>query len=119
MRERRYANSFTRSIILELLKQDQVLTEFTSERPTKWHPSTVVNPETGAVFSPTECWEFIKELVRRGHPIEEMVLDHPEGATGYVMIVPGESVERDVYIKLEIVNERTSLIGRSFHYSTN
>lgn len=119
MRERKYANPFARFIILDLLKQGQVFTEFTSERPTKWHPDNVENPETGAVFTPTECWEFIKELVRRGHPIEEMVLDHPEGATGYVMIVPGDSVERDIYIKLEIANERTCLIGRSFHYSTN
>ena len=119
MRERRYANRIARSIILDLLKQGQVHSEFTSERPTKWHPDEVENPETGILFTHTECWAFIEELVENDHPIEEIILQHPEGATGYVMIIPGVSVERDIYIKLEIVNERKSLIGRSFHYSTN
>ena len=123
MSERKYggpkfANPFVRHRILKLFKQGRFYTRFTQKRPTEWQPDKVINPETGKTFTHTECWAFIEKLVRNEVPIEEIVMFHPEGATGYVMKVPGNSEEREIYIKLEIISETDSLLGRSFHYST-
>lgn len=66
MRKRKYvdpkfANDFVRHRILRLFKQGRYHSGLTSERPTKWHPDKVKNPETGKVFTPAECWAFVEK----------------------------------------------------------
>lgn len=66
-------------------------------------------------FTPVGAWEFIAALLEGGHPVDEMALDKPPRATGYVIKATGTS-NRTIYIKLEIVGP--NIHGRSFHYST-
>jgi len=64
-------------------------------------------------FTPAGAWQFIAECLEAGHRIEPMMLEQPEGKTGYVMkVLLGTKM---VYIKLELGSGK--VIGRSFHYS--
>jgi hypothetical protein len=80
--------------------------------PSKWWPHEVDNPETRLRFSDWSAWELIATAIEAGLEIEEIVLDIPEGKTGYVMKIPLGS--RRVYVKWMLGAGK--IIGRSFHY---
>ena len=88
---------------------------FTPERPTKWHPNTVVNPETGHPFTLSGAWEFIATCAEQGHEIEVLSLRKPAGAPAYVMKVWLEGNRPRLYVKVEVRSGR--ILGRSFHES--
>jgi hypothetical protein len=91
--------------------------EWTRDIPTDWNPTSVRNPETGLVFTEVSAWDFVANLIEMGHPLQEVELDKPPCATGYVMLVPLEPGKPDLYIKVHPYGGGR-VYGRSFHYST-
>ncbi len=89
--------------------------EFTSERPTKWQPNSVLDPETGYPFTLAGAWDFIATCAEQGHRIEALSLRKPPGAKAYVMKIWLEANRRRLYVKVELLSDR--IIGRSFHES--
>jgi hypothetical protein len=83
--------------------------------PCDWQPTTVTNPTVGMPFTDIDAWRFIAELAESGHPMEEIMLDQPKGAKGYVMIVELEVNTPNLYIKVQLKGGK--IFGRSFHYS--
>lgn len=95
-------------------------TRVSGGRPARWEPGNVNNPRDrylGGVFTEETAWSFIEENLRDGHEVETMVLDHPPGATGYVMKIRVETDVPRVYVELELPKSRRNVLGRSFHYS--
>ncbi len=84
--------------------------------PRDWRPTEVVNPATGEPFTAWGAWEFIAELLERGHALEEVVLDNPPGKRAYVMRVDLQRDRPQLYIKVQLGSG--FIIGRSFHPST-
>ena len=93
------------------------VTEFNPDRPTKWCPGQVHNPDgvLDSHFTDASAWEYIATKLENGHPVEVMRLDKPSGATGYVMKIDVEPESPKLYIKLQLGSGK--IIGRSFHYS--
>lgn len=89
--------------------------EWTKDRPTDWRPYTVRNPLSDDYFTNEGAWDFIADLLDRGHPVEIITLEKPPGKTGYVICVECEADQPPLYIKLEL--GRSVVYGRSFHYS--
>lgn len=80
----------------------------------RWFPTSVIDPATGAPFTEYGAWEYVAILLESGHACEIVVLDSPPGKSGYVVkceIEPG----KQLYIKLRLGTD--VVIGRSFHYS--
>lgn len=92
--------------------------EFRRDRPIRWEPETVQNPSgiIDSYFSESSAWELIVHLLESGEEVEEITLDKPPGATGYVMVVEIQPEKPPVYIKVQLGSGQ--IIGRSFHYST-
>ena len=63
------------------------MTEFHPDRPTKWCPGQVRNPDgvLDSYFTDISAWEFVAAMLENGHPVEVMRLDKPPGAKGYVV----------------------------------
>lgn len=94
-------------------------TEFTIQRPTKFRPNEVWNPETQMPFTERGAWHFTARLLENGCKIEAVSLRKPPGAVGWVILTPLEDrygETRDVYIKLQLCDSNR-ILGRSFHYS--
>ena len=91
-------------------------TRFERERPTRWNPQQVRNPEGGLPFSDPGAWDLIASKIESGHQVEIVELQKPKGATGYVMLIELEPEMPLLYVKLELKSDR--IFGRSFHYST-
>ena len=91
-------------------------TRFEKERPTRWNPRQVRNPEGGLPFSNPGAWDLIASKIESGHQVEIVELQKPKGATGYVMLIELEPEMPLLYVKLELKSDR--IFGRSFHYST-
>lgn len=89
-------------------------TVFTSAMPVRWNPTNVLHPKTGVAFTQDGAWEFVRQLLEDGCEIEEIILNHPPGRTGYVIICDGYQGEK-IYIKLQLGSGQ--VIGRSFHLS--
>ncbi len=85
------------------------------ERPTRWRPQTVNEPESGLPFTDRGAWNFVADCIEEGHELQERFLRKPEGARGYVMHIRLEANRSLLYVKVELVGGR--LWGRSFHYS--
>ena len=82
--------------------------------PHRWHPTQVMDPDSGQPFTPVGAWEFIVSLLQGGVEIETKILDAPEeGKKAYVIVTPLGA--RTLYIKLQLGSGH--VIGRSFHYS--
>ena len=88
---------------------------FTPERPTKWQPNTVLDPETGHPFTLSGAWDFIATCAEQGQRIEVVSLRKPAGAKAYVMKVWLEANRRRLYVKVELLSG--GILGRSFHES--
>lgn len=83
------------------------------DKPNKWRPHEVICQETGAPFTDAGAWEYIADLLDRGHPLEEAAQEQPPGVTAYVMLVA--LAEETLYIKVRL--GAGFILGRSFHYS--
>ncbi len=95
-------------------------TRISGGRRARWEPGNVNNPQDrylGGKFTEETAWSLIFEKLRDGHAVETMVLDHPPGATGYVMKIRVDANLPRVYVKLELPKNRRKVLGRSFHYS--
>lgn len=92
-------------------------TDFHPQRPTKWQPQTVLNPDgvLDRYFTDAAAWELIACQLDEGHPVEMVALRLPPGATGYVMKIDVSPGAPSVYVKLQLGPGK--IIGRSFHYS--
>jgi len=77
-------------------------------------PNSVADPQTLLPFTEVGAWNFVADSVEDGVTIEEVVLEKPPGATGYVIKVTVSRTDT-IYIKLRL--RGTLVIGRSFHYS--
>lgn len=90
--------------------------EFSSERPTKWHPTQVINPAGGldTPFTLAGAWELIASKLESGHDVEVVPLRKPKG-TGYVMKIEIDPNAPKLYVKVE--SREGKIFGRSFHYS--
>lgn len=107
-----------RKRMLELIEAGKISATFSKERPVRWEPNKITNPDpvVGMPFTSTGCWYFIEKLLRNKHPIEDITLEKPPGEKGYVMLFKQETGQ-DIYIKLQFGKNREWLFGRSFHYS--
>lgn len=85
------------------------------ERPCRWYPTEVRRPDSEYYFTDAGAWEFIADRIEAGDPVEEIVLDHPPGKSGFVMKIPGVDANLVIYVKLELGGG--IVFGRSFHYS--
>ena len=83
--------------------------------PSDWRPYTVRNPESGLPFTEASVWDLVAQLFEEGHPMQEVVLDHPKGARGFVLLVDLDGSDQTLYVKVQL--GARCVIGRSFHYS--
>lgn len=90
--------------------------EFSREKPTRWSPGTVVDPddENERCFTPIRAWEYLADHLDAGHPVEVIILDLPPGKKGYVLKI-AQPNRKILYIKLQLCPP--GVHGRSFHYS--
>lgn len=103
--------------IISLARQKRCRhSEFSPERPVKWRPTQVTNPEVDLPFTEAGAWEFIAQQLEAGQPLTEIVLDKPPGKIGYVLSVLLSSDRPELYVKLELGGSG-KVFGRSFHYS--
>lgn len=107
-----------RGKMLELIEAGKRSATFSKERPVRWEPTKIINPNpvVGMPFTSTGCWYFIEELLRNKHHIDVIPLEKPLGEKGYVMLFKQETGQ-DIYIKLQFGKNQEWLFGRSFHYS--
>lgn len=102
--------------LARLCRSKQRSSEFSRERPTRWSPATVIDPddEHGRSFTPHRAWEYIALQLDSGQPVEIIILDQPAGKKGYVLKI--EQPDKQIlYVKLQLCPP--GILGRSFHYS--
>lgn len=95
---------------------------FRRERPTRWHPELVQNPDRGedqffataAAFTDETAWAFIRKHLERGEFVQVIALDKPPGRKGFVMKIDLGSDMPKLYVKLQLGSG--IVWGRSFHY---
>lgn len=92
--------------------------EFSRERPTRWSPGTVVDPddENGRCFTSYRAWEYVADRLDAGDAVEVLILDQPPGKKGYVLKIP-QANGQILYVKLQLFPP--GVLGRSFHYSVH
>ena len=56
-------------------------------------------------------------MIESGVDIQVVELAQPPGKKGYVMSLPSNDPAKPLYVKLQLGAD--SVIGRSFHYTTN
>ena len=89
-------------------------TTFTRDMPTKWHPTSLLHPDSGEPFTGDNCWTFVANAIEAGWPIEVITLRKPQGKRGFVMHIDGYDGVK-IYVKLQLLAD--SVVGRSFHES--
>jgi len=87
---------------------------FTPEMPSQWQPRQFTDPRSRQAFTDDGAWNYISQSLSDGTTIEEIVLDQPAGAAGYVLMLAGAN-NRKIYVKLQICGDHVR--GRSFHES--
>lgn len=108
----------TRRVLADLASRAG--TRISGRERARWEPGNVSNPQDrylSGAFTDEAAWSLVAEKLRDGHEVETMVLDHPPGATGYVLKIRVEADAPRVYVKLELLKSRRRVVGRSFHYS--
>jgi hypothetical protein len=90
------------------------LSTFSLHAPTKWHPTSLLHPETGEPFTEDNCWSFVAAAIESGAPVEVMELKRPAGKRGFVMKLAGHETTT-IYVKLQLLSDK--VLGRSFHES--
>lgn len=91
--------------------------EFTATRPTRWHPTQVINPAGGldAPFTDAGAWELIASKLESGHAVEVIDLREGRGGRAYVMKIEIDPNAPRLYVKVQFRSGK--ILGRSFHYS--
>lgn len=109
--------SIRRELVVLARRRNAHNSHFSPNRPTKWHPEQVRNPDgiLDRYFTKAAAWEFIATKLEEGHPVEIVELRTPPGATSYVMKIDIEPGQPQLYVKLQL--GPGVIIGRSFHYS--
>lgn len=102
-------------LVRRALSRKTRLSSFSSEAPTKWHPTSLRHPEGGEPFTGDNCWSFIADAITQGEPVEQIVLRHPPGKRGFVMKL-ADHAGTAIYVKLQLLADK--VLGRSFHEST-
>ena len=87
--------------------------DWSRERPTRWQPTQIENPESGFYFTSPGAWHFIADLLEDGHHFEELILEKPPGAKAY-WTKATLSNKAVIYIKIQ--PSGNMIFGRSFHY---
>jgi hypothetical protein len=87
---------------------------FSPHAPTKWHPTSLLHPDTGEPFTEDKCWAFVAAAIDAGEAIEVMELKKPAGKRGFVMKLAGHE-QTTIYVKLQLLSDK--VLGRSFHES--
>jgi hypothetical protein len=87
---------------------------FTADMPSQWQPRQFTDPRSRQAFTDDGAWTYISESLEQGVGIQEIVLERPAGATGYVFLLAGVN-GRKIYVKLQICGDHVR--GRSFHES--
>lgn len=107
----------TRKLLIRLARRSRTrIVGRPPEHPNHWEPEKVCNPEAlDLPFNDNSAWHLIADRLEQGEPVETIVLDQPEGATGYEMKFELRAGTTPLYIKLELA--RNKVIGRSFHIS--
>lgn len=95
-------------------KRTRVVGQWSAGDPSRWMPNSVADPQTLLPFTEVGAWDFAADSLEAGVTIEEVVLEKPPGATGYVIKVAVSKVDT-IYIKLRL--RGNLIVGRSFHYS--
>lgn len=98
-----------------LIRRGRYDSSFSRQRPTKWQPTRVRNPEGGVdqCFTDETAWAFVADRLEQGEHVRILELKKPRGRTGYVMTIDIGSDVPELYVKLELVQAR--VWGRSFH----
>lgn len=98
-----------------LIKQSKRVVAYDLSK--KWWPTDVKDPRSGECFTPAGAWDFIAEqLEQRGTVIKKIELKEPPGRKGYVLLI--RTKEGIIYVKLHFGGTGDTVIGRSFHYSS-
>lgn len=87
---------------------------FSLRAPTKWHPTSLLHPETGEPFTEDNCWSFVAAAIDAGAPVQVIELKRPSGKRGFVMKLAGHETTL-IYVKLQLLSDK--VMGRSFHES--
>lgn len=95
---------------------------FSRERPTRWYPDRVQNPDRSedplfaapVAFTEETAWPFILKRLERGEYVQVVALDKPPGRKGFVMKIDLGSDVPKLYVKLQLGSG--IVWGRSFHY---
>jgi len=82
--------------------------------PCRWQPRQFTDPRSRQAFTDESAWEYIVQNLQANVEIQEMTLDKPAGAKGYVLKLAGAN-KRKIYVKLQICGDHVR--GRSFHES--
>ena len=92
-------------------------TLFSPCEPTDWRPTQVRDPSGGfsPYFTDAAAWQLIADKLEEGHEVEEVELQRPPGAKGYVMKIELGQNTPTPYVKLQL--RPRQVVGRSFHYS--
>ena len=90
------------------------LSTFSPHAPTKWHPTSLLDPSTGEPFTEDSCWLFVAAAIDAGEAIEVIELKKPAGKRGFVMKLAGHQTTI-IYVKLQLLSDK--VLGRSFHES--
>lgn len=88
---------------------------FSPEAPTKWHPTSLLHPESGEPFTADNCWTFVADAIEGGAAVEVIALRRPAGKRGFVLLLDGHG-DIKIYVKLQLLSD--ILLGRSFHESS-
>jgi hypothetical protein len=88
---------------------------FSAQSPCDWHPAGITDPRTRVPFTEDGAWEYICGSIRALADIDEVVLKHPAGKKGYVMLLTSATQKLFIYVKLQLLSD--CVAGRSFHYS--
>lgn len=88
------------------------------DRPVRWWPERVPDPETGFGMTAAAAWDLLAcALENPNQELETLTMDKPPGAIGYVMKIPLPNAPKRLYMKFEFIAVAGAnvICGRSFH----
>lgn len=88
--------------------------QFTSQYPTKWHPTGLIDPRSGQAFTDVGAWEWVAEQLEIPCDLFLRILDKPPGKKSYYFVSQGANGVK-IYVKLQSCGDHVR--GRSFHVS--
>src|SRR5262245_80305 len=79
-------------------------TDFVSNAPSRWSPTSITDPRTKSPFTEEGAWEYIIKNLEDGIHVEEVILEKPAGKKGYCLWLPS-AFEQAIYVKLQICGD--------------